>query len=71
MEKIIKYVRDRGGFAKMSELRSASFQTRDIAKLVQQGKIEKVKAGLYKLPDIATSVNINASIVEISHAVPN
>jgi predicted transcriptional regulator of viral defense system len=71
MEKIIKYIRDRGGFAKMSELRSASFQTRDIAKLVQQGKIEKVKAGLYKLPDITTSVNINASLVEISHAVPN
>ena len=70
MDKIIKYIRNRGGFAKMSELRPASFQTRDIAKLVQQGKIEKVKAGLYKLPEITTSTNINASLVEISHAVP-
>ena len=55
----------------MSELRAATFQTRDIAKLVQEGRIEKVKAGLYKLPEINTSVNINASYVEVSHAVPN
>ena len=71
MDKIIKYIKGKGGFARMSELRAASFQTRNIAKLVQEGKIEKVKAGLYKLPEINTSVNINASYIEVSHAVPN
>ena len=55
----------------MSELRETSFQTRDIAKLVQEGKIEKVKAGLYKLPEITTSASVNASLIEVSQAVPN
>ncbi len=55
----------------MSELRKASFQTRDIARLVQTGKLEKIKAGLYKLPEISDSANIGANLVEISHAVPH
>lgn len=71
MDKIVKYISDKGGFARMGELRTASFQTRDIAKLVQEGKLEKIKAGLYKLPEIKASGNINASLVEVSHAVPN
>ena len=71
MDKIIQYIDDRGGFARMSELRKASFQTRDIARLVEEGKITKVKAGLYKLPEVNTATNISASLVEISHAVPN
>ena len=54
----------------MNELRGQSFQTRDIARLVQEGKIEKVKAGLYRLPTIQTPDNISASLVEVSHAVP-
>ena len=54
----------------MSELRTASFQTRDIAKLVQGGKIIKVKSGLYRLPEVHRSANMSASLVEVSHAVP-
>ena len=45
----------------MNELRAQSFQTRDIARLVQEGTIEKVKSGLYRLPTIQTPANINAS----------
>ena len=70
MEKIIKYMKSRGGFARMSELRAVSFQTRDIAKLVQGGKIIKVKSGLYRLPEVHISVEMNTSLVEVSHAVP-
>jgi predicted transcriptional regulator of viral defense system len=70
MNNILRYLKRKGGFARMNELRAASFQTRDIAKLVQEGKIEKVKSGLYKLPKIDVSTNINASLVEVSHAVP-
>lgn len=71
MDKIIKYVRGKGGFARMRELRAASFQTRDIAKLVKEGKLEKMKSGLYKLPNINISADINTTLVEVSHAVPN
>lgn len=70
MNDILRYLKRKGGFARMNELRAASFQTRDIAVLVQEGKIEKVKSGLYKLPKIDVSTDINASLVEASHAVP-
>jgi predicted transcriptional regulator of viral defense system len=70
MNEILKYLSRKGGFARMNELRAQSFQTRDIARLVQEGKIEKVKSGLYRLPTIQTPANINASLVEVSHAVP-
>lgn len=70
MNDILRYLKRKGGFARMNELRAASFQTRDIAVLVQEGKIEKVKSGLYKLPKIDISTDINASLVEVSHAVP-
>lgn len=70
MNDILRYLKRKGGFARMNELRAASFQTRDIAILVQEGKIEKVKSGLYKLPKIDVSTDINASLVEASHAVP-
>ena len=70
MNDILTYLKRKGGFARMNELRAASFQTRDIAKLVQEGKIDKVKSGLYKLPQIDVSTDINASLVEVSHAVP-
>ncbi len=70
MDAMIRYLKDKGGFATMKELRAASFQTRDIARLVRDKKIEKVKSGLYKLSEIAVSGDINASLVEVSHAVP-
>ena len=54
----------------MGELRAASFQTRDIARLVREGQIEKVKRGLYRLPEIAVTPSIGGSLVEVSHAVP-
>ncbi len=54
----------------MKELRAASFQTRDIAELVRTGKIEKVKPGLYRLPDIAPHPHLNPSFVEVTHAAP-
>jgi len=49
MKEITDYIKKKGGYARMSELRSAGFQTRDIAKLYEQGSLEKVKSGLYKL----------------------
>ena len=70
MEHILQYLKKRGGFARMSDLRAASFQTRDIARMVREGSITKVKAGLYKLPDITHQSSINLSFIEISHSVP-
>ena len=52
MEEIIEYFRSHGGYARMKELKKASFQTRDIARLLKEGTIVKVKPGLYRLANI-------------------
>ncbi len=37
------------GYARMKDLKSAGIQTRDVAKYLRDGIIEKIKPGLYKL----------------------
>lgn len=51
MKKLIEVFEKNKGFARMKELRDAGVQTRDIAAAVGNGKIEKLKPGLYKLID--------------------
>jgi len=68
MKKIIEYIKSKGGYAKMSELRNEGFQTRDIKKLVDDGKIEKVKSGLYKIWDVVDDEILNPSFIDVSKA---
>lgn len=70
MKKIIDYIKSKGGYAKMSELRNAGFQTRDIKKLVDKGKIEKVKSGLYKVWDASYEGSLNSSFSDVCKAFP-
>lgn len=53
----------------MKELRAAGFQTREISALVAQGRIERVKAGLYGLAEYGESGE-NAGLVQVCRAVP-
>ncbi len=46
MDKITNYLSAAGGYARMKELRVLGFQTCDIAELLAQGHIERVKPGL-------------------------
>jgi predicted transcriptional regulator of viral defense system len=81
MEKIIEYFRRHGGYAGMKELKKASFQTREIAHLLQEGTIVKVKPGLYRLANFkdvvlpaitmnATSYTISVGIMDVCRAIP-
>ncbi len=70
MKKIMDYIKSKGGYAKMNQLREAGFQTRDIKKLVDDGKIEKVKSGLYKIWDVIDGGTINPSFIDICKASP-
>ncbi|MFA4919285.1 MAG: type IV toxin-antitoxin system AbiEi family antitoxin domain-containing protein [Thermodesulfovibrionales bacterium] len=81
MEKIIKYFRRHSGYARMKELKKASFQTRDIAHLLQEGIIVKVKPGLYRLANFidialpaitinATGYTISVGIMDVCRAIP-
>lgn len=66
MEKIIKIFAKNNGYARMMELRTSGIQTRDIAKAIENGIIEKIKPGLYKL--VNYEHDENESFVEVCHA---
>ncbi len=66
MKKLIGYFKEKK-YATMKELREQGFQTRDIKKLMEQGKIEKIKSGLYKSSD----VNIeHEGFIDVCKSVP-
>ena len=69
MEKLVSYIKKHGGYARMKDLRAASFQTREIASLVKKGLIEKVKPGLYRLADIGAS-GANIGFTDVCRAMP-
>jgi predicted transcriptional regulator of viral defense system len=66
MKNILIYFK-RKGYATMKELRNQGFQTRDISLLVEQGKIEKIKAGLYKLSELDSE---HSSFIEVCKSIP-
>lgn len=69
MEKIIDYFNNHR-YLRMKELKEASFQTRDIAKLLKQGIIHKIKPGLYRLDTYYDCNGISTSFIDICQAVP-
>jgi len=68
MDPIIKYLRNCKGYARMKDLKASGFQTRDVRKLVDQGQLVKVKAGLYRLADVQPGET--TGLVEICLAMP-
>lgn len=69
-EPIIKYLKSQGGYARMCELKAARFSTRDIARLVRDGALEKTKSGLYRLAAMSVSSEENMEMVDICRAYP-
>jgi predicted transcriptional regulator of viral defense system len=68
MEAIVKYLREHKGYARMKDMKASGFQTRDIQKLVENGRLVKVKPGLYRLADIRPGEV--SGLVEICLAMP-
>jgi len=68
VEGIIKYFRERKGYARMKDMKASGFQTRDIRRLVEEGRIMKVKAGLYRLAEVQPGEA--SGLVEICLAMP-
>jgi predicted transcriptional regulator of viral defense system len=48
-ESILTYMRSKGGYATMKELKEVGIHTRKVKKSLEKGHILKIKAGLYKL----------------------
>ena len=70
MEEIITYIAKNGGFATMKEMKDANIHTRDIANLVKENVIEKIKPGFYRLADYNYFKDINLSLVTVCRAEP-
>jgi predicted transcriptional regulator of viral defense system len=70
MNSITDFLTSSGGYARMKELRAAGFQTRDVADLVAQAQIERVKPGLYRLA-VHDEHAENAGLAEVCRALPD
>lgn len=70
MKHVIAYLRSHGGYGTMRDMKRASIQTRDIARLVEAGTIEKIKPGLYRLPSYPRGVPFRATLVDVCEAMP-
>jgi predicted transcriptional regulator of viral defense system len=68
MEQIIGYIRQNGGYARMLDLKRASFQTRDIARLHKEGVLHKIKPGLYRLA--GSRITPDTDLIDVCHAIP-
>ncbi|MDP2365029.1 MAG: type IV toxin-antitoxin system AbiEi family antitoxin domain-containing protein [Ignavibacteria bacterium] len=70
MEEITSYMAKKGGFATMKEMKEANIHTRDIANLVRENVIEKIKPGVYRLSDYKFFKDINLSLITVCKAEP-
>ncbi|MTI88590.1 MAG: hypothetical protein FH748_11530 [Balneolaceae bacterium] len=50
-ESILEIMRNKGGYATMKELKEAGIHTRTVKEALEEGLINKIKPGLYKLRD--------------------
>lgn len=57
MEKIIKIFKKHFGYAYLKDLKREGVHTDTVRNLIQQGEIEKIKPGLYKLVDMPMLAN--------------
>jgi len=57
MEKVINIFKKQFGYAYLRDLKKQGVHTDTVRNLVQQGKIEKIKPGLYKLVDMPMLAN--------------
>lgn len=70
-ERIISIFKAHGGFARTKELKQAAVHSRDTARLVREGVLEKIKPGLYRLTDLPlTNDGIPLSFIDVCQAVP-
>lgn len=69
MEEIIKFFRKNRGYARMKELKQAGFHTRKIKQILEQGKIEKIKPGLYRLSDMYGIGEYSQGFIDVCNAM--
>lgn len=70
MKEIIQFFKTHSGYARMKDLKQAGFHTRNIRALLDNGFIEKIKPGLYRLTDIPQTDGIPLSFIDVCKSIP-
>jgi len=70
MKHALAYLRSRGGYGTMRDMKAASIQTREIAQLLEEGTIEKIKPGLYRLAVFPERTPFRATLIDVCEAMP-
>ena len=68
MDSIIKIFLDNFGYAYLKDLKTHKIHSDTIRRMIDEGKIEKIKAGLYKLSDMP--LKSNQVMIDINMAMP-
>jgi predicted transcriptional regulator of viral defense system len=69
--KILTFFEKRGGYAHTKDLKEAVFKTSDVKALYEEGVLEKIKPGLYRLSDLDYPETVSLSFVDVAKAIPD
>jgi predicted transcriptional regulator of viral defense system len=67
---IIEFMKSHGGYARMKDFKEEAFRPPDIKRLVDEGKIDKIKAGLYRAAELEFPADVGIGFVDVSKAIP-
>ncbi len=70
MKEIIQFFKTHSGYARMKDLKQAGFHTRNIRSMLDNGYIEKIKSGFYRLTDIPQTDGIPLSFIDVCKSIP-
>lgn len=71
MKEIIEFFKQHKGYARMEQLKHSGFHTRKIRKLIDSGKIQKIKPGLYRLTDMYSEGDYPISFIDVCKSLKN
>jgi len=66
---IIEFLKNHGGYARMKDFKEEAFRPSDIKRLVDEGKIDKIKAGLYRAAELEFPADVGIGFVDVSKAI--
>lgn len=70
MSEIIKFFKKKNGYARMKELKEAGFHTRKIKQLLDEGKVVKITAGLYRLAEVCSDGSYSQGFIDVCKSMP-
>ncbi len=69
MSEIIKFFKKNSGYARMKELKEAGFHTRKVKQLLDEGKVERITAGLYRLAEVCSEGSYSQSFIDVCNSM--